>query len=116
MTGHRLGVSLRPLAVTDLETIWRYTAQAWNVEQADQYLDQLNERLELLAENPSLGLDYSHVEAGVQRYQVGRHGVFYRIDNHLLVVIRVLHDRMDAPRRLSDSDQGTAILAENKVR
>lgn len=105
MTAHRLRVSLRPLAVADLEGIWRYTAQAWNVDQADHYLDLLNERLELLAENPSLGADYSHVEAGVQRYQVGRHGVFYRTDKKQLVVIRVLHDRMDAPRRLSDSGQ-----------
>lgn len=104
MTAHRLRVSLRPLAVADLEDVWRYTAQAWNIDQADLYLDQLNERLELLAENPSVGMDYSHVETGVQRYQVGRHGVFYHIDANQLVVIRVLHDRMDAPRRLTEID------------
>lgn len=92
------------MAIEDLEGIWRHTAQAWNSEQADQYLDQIDQRLALLAENPTLGVDYAHVEKGVRRYQVGRHGVFYRIDGMALVVIRVLHDRMDARRRLTDRE------------
>lgn len=104
MTGNSLSVSLRPLAVADLEDIWRHTAQSRNVDQADKYLDQIEQRLALLAENPSLGTDYSHVGPGVQRYQVGRHGVFYRTDENQLVVIRVMHDRMDAPRRFSDNE------------
>ena len=64
MTGNSLSVSLRPLAVADLEDIWRHTAQSRNVDQADKYLDQIEQRLALLAENPSLGTDYSHVGPG----------------------------------------------------
>ena len=52
-----------------------------------------------------LGADYSHVAPGVRRHQLGRHGVFYRIDERQLVVIRVLHDRMDVPQRLTDGER-----------
>lgn len=100
MSAGRLEVVLRPRAITDLEAVWRYTASEWNSDQADRYLDQFDNRLSLLADNPTLGSDYSHVRPGVRRYQVGRHGVFYRVARNQLVVVRVLHDRMDTPHLL----------------
>lgn len=105
MPNSSLRVLLRPLAVADLEGIWHYTAQTWSVDQADVYLDQINANLLLVAENPTIGIDYSHVGHGVHRYQVGRHGVFYRVDSGQLIVIRVLHDSMDAPRQFLASDE-----------
>lgn len=100
-----LAIALRPLAVRDLEEIWLYSSKTWNPDQADRYLDQFDTRLAVLAENPTLGVDYSHVQPEIRRYQIGRHGVFCRIADSKLLVVRVLHERMDAPRLLSEAEE-----------
>ena len=42
-------VLIRPRAYADLEGIWLYTFEKWSEEQADRYLRQLNEAIQLLA-------------------------------------------------------------------
>jgi toxin ParE1/3/4 len=54
---------LTPRAEGDLEEIWRYTSEQWSTEQAEKYLEALIDAMELLAEDPS---------RGVQRNRSGR--------------------------------------------
>jgi toxin ParE1/3/4 len=43
---------------------------------------------------------------GLQMATWGRHRVFFEADQSRIVVVRVLHDRMDYPRRL-EADEST---------
>ncbi|WP_236555944.1 type II toxin-antitoxin system RelE/ParE family toxin [Alcanivorax sp. S71-1-4] len=91
-----------PKAESDLVEIWMYTCGEWGLDQADKYLDQLGEGMKQLINHPSLGADYAHVFSGYRRLQVEHHAVFYQVLELEVLVVRVLHEDMDAPHRLLD--------------
>ncbi|MCH8529390.1 MAG: type II toxin-antitoxin system RelE/ParE family toxin [Saccharospirillum sp.] len=53
-----------------------------------------------LIDHPSLGANYDHVFSGYRRLQVERHSVFYQLHESEVLVVRVLHEDVDAPERL----------------
>ncbi|AJD46464.1 toxin, ParE-ParD toxin-antitoxin system [Isoalcanivorax pacificus W11-5] len=97
-----LKLSVTPKAESDLVGIWMYTCEEWGVDQADKYLDQLEGGMKQLINHPSLGADYAHVFPGYRRLQVEHHAVFYQVFELEILVVRVLHEEMDAPERLLD--------------
>ncbi|XKF15845.1 type II toxin-antitoxin system RelE/ParE family toxin [Halomonas sp. BLK-85] len=97
-----LRLTVTPKAESDLTGIWLYTCEEWGVDQADVYLDQLEAGVNQLINYPSLGADYAHVLPGYRRLQVKHHAVFYQVNEPEVLIVRVLHEDMDAPRRLLD--------------
>jgi toxin ParE1/3/4 len=97
-----LKLSITPKAESDLAGIWLYTCEEWGAEQADKYLDQLEAGMKQLLSHPLLGADYTHVLTGYRRLQVEHHAVFYQVLEPEVLVVRVLHEDMDTPRRLLD--------------
>jgi toxin ParE1/3/4 len=95
-------LSVTPKAQADLVGIWVYTCQVWGAEQADYYLDRLDAGMRQLSDYPWLGADYAHVRPGHRRLELERHAVFYRVLEHEVLVVRVLHEDMNAPERLQD--------------
>lgn len=96
------GFVLTNAALTDLESIGRYTADAWGREQRNRYLGLLDSSFHDLAANPLKGRDCPKIKAGIRKYAVGRHVVFYhRIGDGRIEVLRILHERMDVENRLS---------------
>ena len=93
-------VRFTPAALRDLENIWNYTTQQWGEEQAVRYLDALNTGFEALAVTPLSGSTCEHIRVGYRRLRVERHSLYYRIESTLVIVVRVLHERMDVPRHL----------------
>lgn len=97
-----LKLSVTPKAESDLTGIWLYTCEEWGVDEADEYLDQLEAGMQQLLNHPSLGTNYTHVLPGYRRLQIEHHAVFYKVIEPEVLVIRVLHEDMDAPQRLLD--------------
>lgn len=97
-----LELNITPKAESDLIGIWMYTCKVWGVDRADEYLDQLEAGMKQLVNHPSLGTDYAHVLSRYRRLQVERHAVFYQVLQSSVLVVRVLHEEMDAPERLLD--------------
>lgn len=97
-----LNLNVTPKAESDLIGIWMYTCEEWGVDQADKYLDQLETGMKQLINHPSLGANYAHVLPGYRRLQVEHHAVFYQVLDPAVLVVRVLHEDMDAPVRLLD--------------
>ena len=95
-------LSVTPKAESDLIGIWVYTCEEWGVDQADKYLDQLEAGMQQLINHPSLGANYAHVLPGYRRLQVEHHAVFYRVLESEMLIVRVLHEDMDAPKRFLD--------------
>lgn len=91
---------LSPAAERDLESIWTYTARQWGVEQADRYTDFSTSAFAELADSPKTATACDHIRPGYRRSGVERHIIYFRVTNYGIAVIRVLHDRMDAPQHL----------------
>ncbi len=87
---------LSPRALRDLESIWRHTRLQWGVKQADFYVDVLDAAFENVAHAPLTAAACDYIRAGYRRRVVERHMVYFRLVDDGIVVIRVLHDRMDA--------------------
>ena len=89
-------------AVEDLSNIWEYTVDTWSERQADDYYNMLIASYQKITENPRLfGLKYEEIAEGLHGYRANKHIIFYRIlaDGDILV-IRILHQRMDLKRRM----------------
>lgn len=91
---------LTPAAERDLETIWTHTRQQWGVEQANRYIDILTAAFAELAQSPKTAPACDHIRLGYRRRSVERHMIYFRITAYGIAVVRILHDRMDAPRYL----------------
>jgi toxin ParE1/3/4 len=92
---------LSPAAQADLEEIWDYTAERWDVDQAEEYLRGLQHPIERAAANPRVGRSCDEIRPGYRQLAAGSHTLYYRLSADGTVdVVRVLHQRMDVDRHL----------------
>ncbi len=84
----------------DLEAIAEYTIEQFGIEQARDYRDQLKGCFEQLADNPGLGRAAEQLSAGLRRFEYRSHIIFYQAIDSDILVVRVLHYRMDVRRHL----------------
>ena len=92
---------LSPAAQADLEHNWDDTADRWDVDQAEEYLRELQRGIERAAANPLVGRPCDEIRTGYRTLAVGSHMLFYRVTAEGVVdVVRVLHQRMDVDRHL----------------
>ena len=91
----RYDVSLE--AREDLYQIWAYTVDKWSEKQADQYYAHLENCFQEIAHAPmTAGKPYDEIIPGIKARHVGRHMVFYTVqDNGRVLIVRILHERMD---------------------
>ncbi|MHB0974892.1 MAG: type II toxin-antitoxin system RelE/ParE family toxin [Thiobacillus sp.] len=89
---------LTPAAERDLENIWIHTREQWGGEQANRYLDSLIAVFDDLVQSPETAPACDHIRPGYRRRSVERHMIYFRITTYGVAIVRILHDRMDAPR------------------
>ena len=85
---------LSPLAEQDLRDLWAYVAEESGEERGDRVLDAIVERIEMLPPIPG-GRRRPEFGAGVRSIAVESHVVYYREENGILSIARVLHGRRD---------------------
>jgi toxin ParE1/3/4 len=93
-----LRLELLPGAIVDLDSIYAYSIEQWGVEQAETYLRALNARIQGLRRFPSLGTAHDALHPGLRRIGEGSHSIYYLVRDNTVLVVRVLHDRMDTRR------------------
>jgi toxin ParE1/3/4 len=91
---------LSPAAERHLEGIWKYTRRQWGLEQAERYTDLLTAAFQVLAASPKSAPACDHIRQGYRRRNVERHMINFRITAYGIAIIRVLHERMDAPHHV----------------
>jgi toxin ParE1/3/4 len=91
---------LSPAAEHDLEGIWTYTQNEWGIEQAELYIELLTAAFQMMAESPKSAPTCDHIREGYRRRNVERHMIYFRIADYGIAIIRILHERMGAPRHL----------------
>ena len=89
-------------AISDLEEIWLYTFENWSVDQADHYYNLIFQEIQFIRKNIASGTSMEHVRKGYRASKVKSHFIFYRIQNNVLEIIRILHEQMDIENRLID--------------
>ncbi len=82
-------------AEQDLLNIWLYTFEHWGTDQADKYLDQIDNALTIIASNPDIGVNIDNIRQGYKKYQINEHILFYTATESTINVIRILGDDMD---------------------
>ena len=91
---------LSELSDRDLGEIYAYTFRQFGEAQADAYFSALEDCLIRLAESPRLGRAIDHIRVGYRRFEHRSHVIFYRETERGVLVVRVLHERMDPDRHL----------------
>jgi toxin ParE1/3/4 len=92
---------LSPAAQADLEQTWDYTHDRWGVDQAEEYLRELQHAIDRAAANPRIGRACNEIRPGYRKLAAGSHTLFYRVTaEDVIDVVRVLHQRMDVDRHL----------------
>ena len=87
-------------AERDLDGIINYTVQEWGASQANTYLDGLESRALLLAENPDLGITRETISKGLLSFPYESHILYYKKHARGIVIVRVLHQHMDPVKHL----------------
>ncbi|MFC3228392.1 type II toxin-antitoxin system RelE/ParE family toxin [Marinibaculum pumilum] len=97
MTGYRFTRS----AQEDLIDIWLYTQERWGEVQADSYQDALHLCCQRIAageaqSKPIAGLEW------VRSHRCEHHYLFFVAQGSTVIVLAVLHERMNLMERLRD--------------
>jgi toxin ParE1/3/4 len=60
----------------------------------------LTAAFQMLSEAPKAAPACDRIRAGYRRRNVERHMIYFRITDYGIAIIRILHERMDAPHHL----------------
>lgn len=91
---------LSPAARQDLSAIWDFTAERWDIRQAETYVRELQAAIDRIAADPRRGRSRNEVRENYLSYAIGSHTIFYLSRADGVDIIRVLHQRMDPSRHL----------------
>jgi toxin ParE1/3/4 len=94
------GYVLSPLAQLDLDEIWNYTAARWSHSQAERYLRDICQAIEVVAGDPRRAKACDEIRPGYRKFSVGTHVWFFRTLGDGIDVVRILHQRMDFARHI----------------
>jgi toxin ParE1/3/4 len=100
MSGEAKGYKIAPRARRDLAEIWRYTLETWSRSQADGYYDDIIATLEALATGRKRGKPIDKIRQGFLSCPCGSHWIVYRQTGAQILIIRILHQRMNLSRHL----------------
>jgi len=88
-------------AIDDLNNIWIYTFHKWSKVQADRYYDLIIEEIEFIADNYLIGKTAEQTRKYYRVTKIKSHLIFYRkVENEIVEIVRILHQRMDIKKRL----------------
>ncbi len=94
---------LSQAAEEDLGKIFDYTQLEFGLDQAIQYLAEMEQVIYRLCDNPMLGRERKEIREGLRSIPYQSHIIFYRILVNQIRVVRVLHASRDLPRFLKDT-------------
>jgi len=89
-----------PEADADIKGIISYTIDNWGKTQANKYVDGLEKLAGNLAKNPTLGGKRDNLIEGLLSFPYISHVIYYTAHENGIVIIRVLHQNMDAQQHL----------------
>lgn len=93
-------LELTEIARADLQSIRRYSHREWGAQRTALYMSALSAVMKGLVAGTMLSRDCHDLRPRLRLAASGRHCVFFEEDASQILVVRVLHDRMDHRRHL----------------
>ena len=84
----------------DLRGIYLYSYQEFGEDQADKYLLGLEKTFQMISDNPRIGRERPDIDHLVRCVEHGKHVIFYDLYEDHILIVRVLHGRMDVRKYL----------------
>ena len=84
-----------PAATADLHDIWNYTVAKWGENKAELYLKELSLDCNKLCEGLIQGITIDYVRLGYRKVLAGKHAIYFTRQENEIVIVRILHQRMD---------------------
>lgn len=81
---------LSEAADADLERLYAWGIAHFGPNTADSYFDGLIARLETIAQSPLLRQKVDHVRAGYHRCVYCAHSIYYRLEDGVVLIVRIL--------------------------
>jgi toxin ParE1/3/4 len=100
MSSPKYQLQVSPQAQQDIIDILRYTGEKWGQEQLLLYSNKLDTAIVMIGQHPEIGQRIPEISETHRLYLVGSHVVVYRIQNELVSISRLLHQRMSLTRHL----------------
>jgi toxin ParE1/3/4 len=100
----RRRLELTEIARADLKSIRRYSIRTWGEDRTSQYMGAIRETLKAVVRGTVPARNRDDLRPGLQMATSGRHCIFFEANESRVLVVRVLHDRMDYVRHLGDSE------------
>jgi len=97
-----LKYELSELALADINSIWEYTILNWSINQAEKYYNEIFDSILLICGNPKIGKSISEVKAHHRCKLIRQHMIIYKIQNDVIFIDRILHERMDFNKQLGE--------------
>lgn len=96
--------TLSEKATEDLEGILDYSYLNFGVKVMQEYYDSLENCLNILSNNPELGLATDYLSVDYYRFNHRSHTIFYKKSELEIFIIRLLHKSMDVDGQFGDID------------
>lgn len=93
-------LELTEIARADLKSIRRYSIRTWGQDRTSRYMGAIRDTLKGLVRGTVVTRSRDELRPGLQMATSGRHCIFFEADESRVLVVRVLHDRMDFRRHL----------------
>lgn len=86
-----------PLAESNINEIWDYTAENWSIQQAQKYIEELDIFLENLEDKIFMAKLFSDIlpELDVFRVSYQSHYVFFETNKTQLIILAIVHKTRD---------------------
>jgi len=88
-------------ADSDVAQIYQDGSEMFGAAQAEKYAMEMAKHFSFLAEKKTQGSDYSHVLPELRRADYVSHAIYYRHTDYGVLVLRILHGRMDPGRHIA---------------
>lgn len=83
-----------PNAIRDLDQIWLHVAQH-DIHAADRLIADLLDSTQILLSYPYSGPAKPHIAPDMRTLSVRRYTILYRVTDHVIDIVRVVHQARD---------------------
>ena len=90
-------------ADNDLIEIYQYTFDTFGKAKAESYFAELTDAMVTISESPYIYRERTEFVSPVRIARAGQHLVVYSIEIDFVLIVRVLHSRMEIEEQISGS-------------
>ncbi|HVE44470.1 MAG TPA: type II toxin-antitoxin system RelE/ParE family toxin [Gammaproteobacteria bacterium] len=86
---------LYPKAIDDLDSIYLYSTREFGSQRTEDYILAIEANFQRLTDDPMIARKCDYIKQNLKAFNVGSHIIFFKITDHGISIIRVLHQSMD---------------------